>query len=78
MSFCNEMMWVMYKERCKTDETQGSGCVTWTIGCRLEEGEDKERTVTEGLMCAKRHTATYESQVLAEPNAAQREEEAAK
>ena len=45
---------------------------------RLEEGEDKERTVTEGLMYVKRHAATYEEQVLEEPSAAQREEEAAK
>jgi hypothetical protein len=78
VAFCNEVMWVMYKERYKTDESQGSGCVTWTIGCRLEEGEDKERSVTEGLMYVKRHAVTYEEQVLAEPCEVQREEEAVK
>jgi hydroxymethylpyrimidine/phosphomethylpyrimidine kinase len=66
------------QERYKTDESQGSGCVTWTIGCRLEEGEDKERSVTEGLMYVKRHAVTYEEQVLAEPCEVQREEEAVK
>ena len=46
--------WVMYQERCKTDETQGRGCYTWTIGTRLEEGESKEWTVEDGLMYTRR------------------------
>ena len=59
--------WVMYQERCKTDEAQGRGCCTWTIGTRLEEGESKEQTVEDGLMYEKRDAAEYEARCLLDP-----------
>ena len=59
--------WVMYQERFKTDEAQGRGCCTWTIGTRLEEGESKERPVEDGLMYEKRDASAYEARCLLEP-----------
>ena len=59
--------WVMYQDRCKTDEAQGSGCCTWTIGTRLEEEESKEQTVEDGLMYEKRDASEYEARCLLDP-----------
>lgn len=62
-----QVLWVMYEARCDADEKHGRGCFPRKMGTQLEEGEEKERAVEEGLKYAKRDAAAYEKRCALEP-----------